>query len=90
MDTALSHIHAESDLAGFSDCDLVVEAIIGLDTSNAIACSAKTGLGVPEILQAVVDRVPPPPARMEEPLRALIFFPSILMVAISLIICTGL
>ncbi len=28
MDTALSHIHAESDLAGFSDCDLVVEAIV--------------------------------------------------------------
>jgi GTP-binding protein LepA len=38
-----------------------IESIIGLDTSNAIACSAKTGLGIPEILQAVVDRVPPPP-----------------------------
>jgi GTP-binding protein LepA len=50
-----------------------IEAIIGLDTSNAIPCSAKTGLGVPEILQAVVDRVPPPPDRVEEPLRALIF-----------------
>merc|ERR1712185_488178 len=33
-----------------------VEAIIGLDCDNAIPCSAKTGLGVPEILQAVVDR----------------------------------
>ena len=50
-----------------------IEAIIGLDTSNAITCSAKTGLGVPDILQAVVDRVPPPPDRVEEPLRALIF-----------------
>jgi GTP-binding protein LepA len=50
-----------------------IEAIIGLDTSNAIPCSAKTGLGVPDILQAVVDRVPPPPDRVEEPLRALIF-----------------
>ena len=50
-----------------------IEAVIGLDTSNAIACSAKTGLGIPEILQAVVDRVPPPPDRVEEPLRALIF-----------------
>ena len=50
-----------------------IEAIIGLDTSNAIACSAKTGLGVPEILQAVVDRVPPPPDKLDEPLRALIF-----------------
>ena len=50
-----------------------IEEVIGLDTSQAIACSAKTGLGVPEILQAVVDRVPPPPDRVEEPLRALIF-----------------
>lgn len=50
-----------------------IESIIGLDTSNAIACSAKTGLGIPEILQAVVDRVPPPTDRPTEPLRALIF-----------------
>jgi GTP-binding protein LepA len=50
-----------------------IEAIIGLDCSNAIHCSAKTGLGVPEILQAVVDRVPPPPDKVAEPLRALIF-----------------
>ena len=50
-----------------------IEAIIGLDCSQAIACSAKTGLGVPAILQAVVERVPPPPDKVEEPLRALIF-----------------
>ncbi|MFN7740247.1 MAG: GTP-binding protein, partial [Cyanobacteriota bacterium] len=50
-----------------------IESIIGLDTSNAIACSAKTGLGIAEILQAVVDRVPPPTDRPTEPLRALIF-----------------
>ncbi len=50
-----------------------IEAIIGLDCSKAIACSAKTGLGVPEILQAVVDRVPPPADRVAEPLQALIF-----------------
>jgi GTP-binding protein LepA len=50
-----------------------IEAIIGLDCSGAIPCSAKTGLGIPEILQAVVDRVPPPPDRVDEPLRALIF-----------------
>ena len=50
-----------------------IEEIIGLDTSNAIHCSAKTGLGVPEILQAIVDRVPPPPDTTEEPLKALIF-----------------
>jgi len=50
-----------------------IEAIIGLDCSRAIACSAKTGLGVPEILQAVVDRIPPPADRVAEPLQALIF-----------------
>jgi len=63
------------DLPG-ADPDRVceeIEAIIGLDTNLAIACSAKTGLGVPAILQAVVDRVPPPADRQEEPLRALIF-----------------
>ncbi|TVS07900.1 MAG: elongation factor 4 [Cyanobium sp. PLM2.Bin73] len=50
-----------------------IEAIIGLDCSKAIACSAKTGLGVPQILQAVVDRVPAPADRVAEPLQALIF-----------------
>ena len=50
-----------------------VEAIIGLDCSNAIPCSAKTGMGVPEILQAVVDRVPPPKDAVEAPTKALIF-----------------
>ncbi len=50
-----------------------IEAIIGLDTSSALTCSAKTGLGVPEILQSVVDRIPPPSAALDEPTRALIF-----------------
>ncbi|WP_250395045.1 translation elongation factor 4 [Synechococcus sp. MU1655] len=50
-----------------------IEAIIGLDCSNAIPCSAKTGLGVPEILQSVVDRVPPPADTVKEATQALIF-----------------
>lgn len=50
-----------------------IEAIIGLDCSNAIPCSAKTGMGVPEILQTVVDRVPPPSDTVKEPTKALIF-----------------
>ena len=50
-----------------------IESIIGLDTSNAIACSAKTGLGAREILQAVVERIPPPLNTLEEPTKALIF-----------------
>ena len=63
------------DLPG-ADADRIaeeIEAIIGLDCSNAIHCSAKTGLGVPAILQAVVDRVPAPADKVAEPLRALIF-----------------
>ncbi len=50
-----------------------IEAIIGLDCSNAIPCSAKTGMGVPEILQAVVDKVPPPNDAVKQPTQALIF-----------------
>ncbi len=50
-----------------------IESIIGLDTSTAILCSAKTGLGVPEILQAVVERVPPPQDKLDQSTRALIF-----------------
>ena len=50
-----------------------IESIIGLDTSNAIACSAKTGIGVSEILQAVVDRIPEPQSSIDEPTKALIF-----------------
>jgi GTP-binding protein LepA len=50
-----------------------IEAIIGLDCSDAIPCSAKTGLGVPQILQAVVDRISAPQDRGNQPLRALIF-----------------
>jgi len=50
-----------------------IEAIIGLDTSQAIVCSAKTGLGVKEILQSVVDRIPPPNDDIDQPTKALIF-----------------
>lgn len=50
-----------------------IEEIIGLDISKAVHCSAKTGIGVAEILQTIVDRVPAPADRVEEPLKALIF-----------------
>lgn len=50
-----------------------IEEIIGLDISKAVHCSAKTGIGVSAILQTIVDRVPAPADRVEEPLRALIF-----------------
>eukprot|EP01039_Chlorochromonas_danica_P005249 gene5249-5782_t len=50
-----------------------VENTIGLDCSEAIHCSAKTGLGIEDILEAIVHRLPSPPADPTLPLRALIF-----------------
>ncbi len=50
-----------------------IESVIGLDASNAILASAKTGLGTEEVLEAVVHRIPPPPGNADAPLRALLF-----------------
>lgn len=50
-----------------------IEEIIGLDCSQAILASAKEGIGINEILEAIVHLVPPPQDRVAEPLRALIF-----------------
>lgn len=50
-----------------------IEDIIGLDTSNAIEASAKAGIGIDNILQSVIDFVPPPADFSDRPLRALIF-----------------
>ncbi|KAG6496706.1 hypothetical protein ZIOFF_044576 [Zingiber officinale] len=47
--------------------------IIGLDCSNAIHCSAKEGIGITEILNAIITRIPPPKDTSECPMRALIF-----------------
>jgi GTP-binding protein LepA len=50
-----------------------IEDVIGLDTSHAIMASAKAGIGIEEILDAVVAEVPAPAGNDAEPLRALIF-----------------
>jgi len=50
-----------------------IREFIGLDTENALAVSAKTGEGVPEVLRAIVQRVAPPKGNLEAPLRALVF-----------------
>ncbi|MGZ3705367.1 MAG: translation elongation factor 4, partial [Bdellovibrionota bacterium] len=54
-----------------------VEDVIGIDASNALKISAKTGLGVADVLEAIVARVPPPKDEGEfaatAPLRALVF-----------------
>src|SRR5450830_1873529 len=49
-----------------------IEDVIGIDATDAIACSAKTGMGIDEILEAVVARMPPPKGNPAGPLRALI------------------
>ncbi len=49
-----------------------VEDVIGIDASEAIPCSAKTGMGIDEILEAIVAKVPAPRGNPEGPLRAMI------------------
>ena len=52
---------------------LQIEDLVGLDASSTILASAKDGKGVPEILEAIVSRVPPPQGQTDAPLKALIF-----------------
>ena len=49
-----------------------IEDVIGIDATDAIACSAKTGLGIDEILEAIVARIPAPRGNPDGPLRAMI------------------
>ena len=49
-----------------------IEEVIGMDASEAIPCSAKEGIGIEEILEAIVQKVPPPKEARDEPLRALV------------------
>jgi GTP-binding protein LepA len=49
-----------------------IEDVIGIDATNAIPCSAKTGMGIDEILEAVITRMPPPKGNPDGPPRAMI------------------
>ncbi len=49
-----------------------IEDVIGLDASDAIQISAKTGLGVPDVLEAIVTRLPPPKGDRDATLKALL------------------
>ena len=49
-----------------------IEDVIGIDATDAVLCSAKTGLGVEDVLEAVIARIPPPKGQLDAPLKALI------------------
>jgi len=49
-----------------------IEDVIGIDATDAIVCSAKTGLGIDDILEAIVARIPAPRGNPDAPLRAMI------------------
>jgi len=51
----------------------MIESAVGLDASDALLISAKTGQGVPDVLEAVVKRIPPPKGAPERHLQALLF-----------------
>lgn len=49
-----------------------IQEVIGLDASNAVLISAKTGLGIPDVLEAIVTLLPPPVGNVDEALKALL------------------
>jgi GTP-binding protein LepA len=50
-----------------------IEDVIGLDTSESVGCSAKTGLGIEDVLECIVKEIPPPKPIEEDCLKALVF-----------------
>lgn len=50
-----------------------IEDVIGLDASDAICCSAKSGIGIDQILEKIISEVPPPPEPNDNTLRGLVF-----------------
>ncbi len=50
-----------------------IEEVIGLDTARALSCSAKTGVGIQEILTEIIHQIPPPKEPVDDVLRALVF-----------------
>jgi GTP-binding protein LepA len=58
-----------------ADCDRVseqIEDVIGIDASEALRISAKTGVGIPDVLEAIVTRLPPPKGDRDAPLKAML------------------
>lgn len=59
-----------ADVDGMAE---MVEEVIGLDCSGAILTSGKTGIGIDDLLEAIVTRIPPPQGDPDKPLKALVF-----------------
>lgn len=55
------------------DCITEMNSALGIKEEEVLRCSAKTGMGVDEILEAIVDRIPPPPGNPDAPLKALVY-----------------
>ncbi|QJR82096.1 elongation factor 4 [Alteromonas pelagimontana] len=49
-----------------------IEDIVGIDAIDAVRCSAKTGVGIEDVLEVIVNKIPPPVGDRDKPLRALI------------------
>ncbi|NLY16679.1 MAG: elongation factor 4 [Gammaproteobacteria bacterium] len=49
-----------------------IENVIGIDATDAVQCSAKTGLGVEDVIEKLIEQIPPPEGQIEAPLQALI------------------
>lgn len=50
-----------------------MQSIFGIDPQDVLPISAKTGLGVQDVLKAIIDRIPPPVGNSSEPLKAFLF-----------------
>ncbi|MCL2765920.1 MAG: translation elongation factor 4 [Treponema sp.] len=51
----------------------MIDKDLGLDSQTAVLCSARQGIGIDELFEAIIDRIPAPGGKSEDPLRALIF-----------------
>src|SRR5690606_41732193 len=49
-----------------------IESVIGIDATDAVVCSAKSGIGVEDVLERLIEVIPPPEGEIEAPLQALI------------------
>ena len=50
-----------------------MESALGIEPEEVLKVSAKTGLGMDEVMKAIIDRVPPPKGKPEDPLKALVY-----------------